>query len=156
MSNYSKVKVCFVRDNAKTLYANSLHYATPYAAGMDLRACFDAPSILLEAGQRILVPSGIAIEPLDKEEVAGFVYSRSGLGAKHGITVAQGVGVIDSDYRGEIMIMLLNTHDKAYCIEQGERVAQLIFQPIVRPEVHICSVLEASERGSGGFGHTGR
>ncbi len=143
-----------MRQTAQDLYAGSLGYATCHAAGMDLRACFDEPSLTLHSGQRLLIPSGIAIEP--PQDVAGFVYARSGLGAKHGITIAQGVGVIDSDYRGEIMIMLLNTSAQSYTITQGERIAQLVFQAIIRPNIEIHTSLEASERGQGGFGHTGK
>ncbi len=150
--------LCFMRAQAEALYGGLPTYATPHAAGLDLRACFDASQHCLEPGERVLVPSGLAVQPMAKpqEHVAGFVYSRSGLGAKHGITVAQGVGVIDADYRGEIMIMLLNTSQKAYVIERGERVAQLVFQPIFRPAIRVQKELDSSLRGAGGFGHTGQ
>ncbi len=147
--------LCFMRPEAESLYGDVPTYATAEAAGIDLRACFAEESYDLAPGQRVLVPSGVAVQPTISH-VAGFVYSRSGLGAKHGIVVAQGVGVIDADYRGEIMIMLLNTSEQPYTITRGERVAQLVFQPILRPEVRICTQLEASSRGSGGFGHTGK
>ncbi len=150
------VKVCFVNELAKILYVVAPSYATEHAAGIDLRACFNSLTLTIDAGQRELVPSGIAIEPISGYNMAGFVYARSGLGAKNGITIAQGVGVIDSDYRGEIMLMLLNTGETAYTIKQGERVAQLVFQPIIRPHIQICTELEASKRGAGGFGHTGK
>ena len=88
--------------------------------------------------------------------IAGFVYSRSGLGARDGITVAQGVGIIDPDYTGEILVFLLNTSGQERRIQNGERVAQLIFQPFVRPRWREVTELSATERGSGGFGHTGR
>ncbi len=153
-----EVLVCFMRHEAEALYAGLPAYATPHAAGIDLRACFEEAQYCLEPGQRVLVPSGLAVQPVTEEgqSVAGFVYSRSGLGAKYGITVAQGVGVIDADYRGEIMIMLINTSGAAYTIERGERVAQLVFQPIFRPELRVQKELSSSLRGAGGFGHTGQ
>ncbi len=150
--------LCFMRPEAEKLYGGAPTYATPLSAGFDLRACFAEEAMTLAPIQRLLIPSGIAVAPdmSGEESIAGFVYSRSGLGAKHGIVVAQGVGVIDADYRGEIMIMLLNTSETPYTITRGERVAQLVFQPIARPIVHICAQLEPSSRGSGGFGHTGQ
>ncbi len=156
------LRVCYVRPNAAALYCDGLQYATHHAAGIDLRACLDPENITIAPQERVLIPSGIAVEPYDMHtqntaaHVAGFVYSRSGLGAKQGVSVAQGVGVIDSDYRGEIMIMLLNTSLKTYCITRGERIAQLIYAPIVRPHIHIVQTLNPSERGTGGFGHTGK
>ncbi len=147
-----------MRPDAQALYAPAPSYATEHAAGLDLRACFAEENLCLAPGARALIPSGIAVQPVTAlgEEVAGFVYARSGLGAKHGITVAQGVGVIDSDYRGEIMIMLLNTSHNPYTIQRGERVAQLVYQPILRPRVCVCESLSSSSRGSGGFGHSGK
>jgi dUTP pyrophosphatase len=101
------------------------------------------------------VPSGIAVEPLSPG-IAGFVYSRSGLGAVHGLTVAQGVGVIDPDYRGEIRVFLLNTSGEERRLRRGERMAQLVFQAIVRMELEVAETLGETARGAGGFGHTGR
>ncbi len=161
------LKVCYLSELAQKLYVpkhdnfeNSTglpgpHYATMGSAGMDLRAAFGAESILLEAGDRKLIPTGIAVEPADSD-LAGFVYSRSGLGAKEGIVVAQGVGVIDNDYRGEILVMLLNTSQIARTIKQGERIAQLVYQPFVRMAVSITDALNQSQRGEGGFGHSGK
>ncbi len=157
----------FMRPDAQQLYGGMLHFATPASAGVDLRACFQEQEYCLDPQERLLVPSGIAIQPHYSSEntetapsvgqsLAGFVYSRSGLGAKHGICVAQGVGVIDADYRGEIMIMLLNTSTMPYTLQRGERVAQLVFQPIIRPTFCVREALDESERGSGGFGHTGQ
>ncbi len=153
-----EIHICFMRESAQTLYAGTPAYATEHSAGMDLRACLDEEQYCLFPGERVLVPSGIAVQPLTVEgqQMAGFVYSRSGLGAKHGIVVAQGVGVIDSDYRGEIMIMLLNTSHMPYTLTCGERVAQLVFQPIVQPRISVQQSLPPSSRGSGGFGHSGR
>ncbi len=130
------------------------NYATPHAAGMDLRACICQEQQDLAPQDRVLIPTGIAIEPL-QEHVAGFVYSRSGLGAKDGLVVAQGVGVIDNDYRGEIMVMIVNTSSQMRSIHKGQRIAQIVFQPVVRMELDICESLGESVRGGGGFGHTG-
>ncbi len=153
-----EIHICFTRQGAQDLYTGAPAYATEYSAGIDLRACLDQEQYRLVPGARVLVPSGIAVQPLTAEgqSVAGFVYSRSGLGAKHGIVVAQGVGVIDSDYRGEIMIMLLNTLHIPYTLTRGERVAQLVFQPIVQPRISVQESLAPSSRGCGGFGHSGR
>ena len=138
--------------------------ATEFSVGVDLRACFDSSNqaeITILPGERAKIGSGIAIEPLAKHEhnqapVAGFVYSRSGLGAKHGLVVAQGVGVIDPDYRGEIIIWLLNTSQNPFTIQQGERIAQLVFLNYFQPAFNIVTELGATQRGAGGFGHTGR
>ncbi len=155
---YMELNICFMHPEVQDLYGQNISYATAQSAGMDLRACFAEEEFSLAAGGRALVPAGIAVHPITSAEtpVAGFIYSRSGLGAKKGIVVAQGVGVIDADYRGEVMIMLLNTTQEPYIIKRGERVAQLVYQPIVRPTVRIKDKLEVSARGSGGFGHTGR
>ena len=102
-----------------------------------------------------MIPTGIAIEP-KQPGVAGFVYSRSGLGGVTGITVAQGVGVIDPDYRGEIMVPLLNTGQEAYMVQRGDRIAQLVFQVYFRPVFAVTEELGSTERAQGGFGHTGR
>jgi len=100
------------------------------------------------------VPSGIAVESTIPG-IAGFVYSRSGLGAVKGLTVAQGVGVIDPDYRGEITVFLLNTGEEDDTVQNGERIAQLVFQPYVRPLFTPAATLGTTGRGAGGFGHTG-
>lgn len=155
-SFYCPVKLCYLRAESRTLYGDcGLHYATPSSAGMDLRACFAAEALVIPAGGRELVPTGIAIQPC-AEGIAGFVYSRSGLGAKQGLTVAQGVGLIDPDYTGEIMVMLLNTSPHEREIRRGERMAQLVFQPYFRAAIQTVPALNPTERGSGGFGHTGK
>ena len=148
------VNVRYLRDAAQ-VYGGGLGYATPDSAGMDLRACFDEESVVVEPGARVQVPSGICVEPL-VPGVAGFLYSRSGLGAVKGLTVAQGVGVVDADYRGEIILWLLNTSDGPLTIRRGDRVAQLVFQPVCRLEPRAVDSLSETMRGSGGFGHTGR
>ena len=150
----ASVDVCYLGD-AASLYGGGLCYATPASAGMDLRACFDAEEVEVLPGERVQMPSGVRVEP-KVPGVAGFVYSRSGLGAVKGLVVAQGVGVIDADYRGEIVVWLLNTSDSPLTVRRGDRVAQLVFQPVCRLEPHTVETLSETTRGSGGFGHTGR
>ncbi len=111
-------------------------------------------AITLSPGARHPFPTGIAVEPL-MPGVAGFVYSRSGLGAREGLVVAQGVGVIDPDFRGEITVVLLNLAAAPRTITQGMRIAQLVFQPVVHVHLVPTAALTPSERGAGGFGHTG-
>ena len=112
MSNFSvptcPVRLAFVREGARSLYAGQLEPATAFSAGIDLRACLDEDCVRIPAGGRFCVPAGISVQPCEAG-FAGFLYSRSGLGAREGLTVAQGVGVIDPDYTGEILVMLLNT-----------------------------------------------
>ena len=150
------LRVQYLSPLARELYESQggLAYATPHAAGMDLRACLPEEELAIPAGGRASIPTGIAVQPLSPH-VAGFIYSRSGLGAREGLTVAQGVGVVDSDYRGEILVMLLNTSDTEKRLRRGERMAQLVFQPVLRAEVTVVPALDTSERGAGGFGHTG-
>jgi len=130
-------------------------YATDGAAAMDLRACLDAPITLLP-GARILVKTGIAINMMDPGLVA-IVASRSGLSLKHGVRVAQGIGVIDADYHGEIGVILSNDGVEPYLIQPGERIAQLMFQPVVQVGLHYVEEFSTqTERGAGGFGSTGK
>ena len=129
-------------------------YATAGAAAADLCAALEEPLIIAPM-QRVLVPTGLAIELPDAGCVA-LVYARSGLSIKHGLCMANGVGVVDSDYRGELKVPMINLGTEPYTIAPGERVAQLIFQPFVRPRWREVTELSATERGSGGFGHTGR
>lgn len=130
-------------------------YATPGSAGIDLRACMDEDKITLPPGARHAFPCGLAVE-CTMPGVAGFVYSRSGLGTKEGLVVSQGVGVIDPDYRGEIIVSLLNTSNRVRTVAQGQRIAQLVFQPIVRATIVPVKNLSDTARGQGGFGHTGK
>ncbi len=130
------------------------HYATAGAAGMDLRACIEQPKVL-HPGQTELIGTGIAIWLKDPGYV-GIVVPRSGLGYKHGIVLGNLVGVIDSDYQGEIKVPLWNRTDKPYTIEVGERIAQYMVIPVLHPEfVQVEAFSDASERGEGGFGSTG-
>ena len=128
--------------------------ATSGSAGMDLYACIDEP-ITLAPGQLSIVPTGIAIE-LPDNGCAAFLYARSGLGVKHGVCLSNGVGVIDSDYRGEIRVGLANISAEDYTVMPGDRIAQLMIAPVVCPSVSFVDELDETERGAGGLGSTGR
>lgn len=129
-------------------------YATPGSAGMDLRACIDRAQTIAP-GERALIPTGIAIE-LPSAELVALVCARSGLAIRHGIALANGVGVIDSDYRGEIQVGLINQSGEAYTIEPGERIAQMLILPVCPCALTLSGALGETERGAGGFGSTGR
>lgn len=129
-------------------------YSTDGAAGVDLRACTEEEELLFAPGQRHAVPSGMAIE-ICRPGYAGFVFSRSGLGATQGLTVSQGVGLIDPDYRGQIIVSLLNTSGEERRVRRGERIAQLVFLPFAQARLIPAEELSATPRGAGGFGHTG-
>ena len=146
------VKVRFL---SETCPPEKFMYATEGSAGIDLRACMDEEKIEVLPGARHAFPSGVAME-CTMPGVAGFVYSRSGLGTKDGLVVSQGVGVIDPDYRGEIVVSLLTPSNQTRTVTQGQRIAQLVFQPIVRAEVLSVDTLSDTARGAGGFGHTGK
>jgi dUTP pyrophosphatase len=130
------------------------HYATPGAAGLDLRACLDAP-LALQPGDSQLVPCGIAIH-LGDPGLAAVVLPRSGLGAKHGIVLGNLVGLIDSDYQGQIFVSAWNRGKAAFTIQPLERIAQLVVVPVVQVEFEVVEQFAASARGAGGFGSTGR
>jgi dUTP pyrophosphatase len=146
------LRLQFLREQSRTMPPTQ---ATPGSAGLDLRAALDVPNLTIAPGARAAIPTGIAIE-IGQPGVAGFVFSRSGLGAKHGLTVAQGVGVIDPDYRGEIMVWLLNTSSEPRTVANGERIAQLVLLPVFSPVIEVAEELGDTSRGAGGFGHTGR
>ena len=129
-------------------------YATPGSAGLDLRACVAAP-LTLEPGQTELVPSGIAIH-LDDPGLAAMVLPRSGLGHKHGIVLGNLVGLIDSDYQGQIFMSAWNRGRTVFTIEPMERLAQLIIVPVVQVGFEVVDEFHASTRGAGGFGSTGK
>ena len=129
-------------------------YATTGAAGLDLRACIEAP-LLLQPGASALVPSGIAIHLADAG-LAALVLPRSGLGHKHGIVLGNLVGLIDSDYQGEIMVSLWNRSSAAYTLQPMERIAQLVIVPVLQVALNAVEAFAASERGAAGFGSTGR
>lgn len=127
--------------------------ATPGSAGADLCACLEEP-LSLPAGGRVIVPTGLGVEiPAGQ---AGFVFGRSGLGIRHGIVPSNGVGVIDSDYRGEILVGLSNHGDKDYEIAPGERIAQLVLLPVTAAPIVEVAQLSDTARGDGGLGSTGR
>ena len=129
-------------------------YATPGAAAADLCAVLDEP-LTLAPGQRAMIPTGLAIELPDASCVA-LVYARSGLAIKHGLTLSNSVGVIDSDYRGEILVGLQNSGDADYVIQPADRIAQLMVVPVVQAQVKMVDQLDETQRGAGGFGSTGK
>ena len=129
-------------------------FATDGAAAMDLCACIDAP-VVIPAGARTVIPSGIAIA-LPSPDYVALLFSRSGMGIRNGISLSNSVGVIDSDYRGEIGVGLHNTSDSDYTVNPGDRIAQLMITPVVRPAIEWVEELPTSDRGAGGFGSTGR
>jgi dUTP pyrophosphatase len=129
-------------------------YATAGSAGMDLRACLDAP-LTLDAGASALIPTGLAIHIADRG-YAAVILPRSGLGHKHGIVLGNLTGLIDADYQGPLLISCWNRSDTAYTIGPGDRIAQLVVLPVARARFRVVDDFVASERGEGGFGHTGR
>ena len=128
--------------------------ATAGSAGMDLAACIDE-AVTIAPRQLVRIPTGIAIA-LPGPEYVALIFARSGLGVKHGISLSNGVGVIDSDYRGEIMVGLTNLSDVPYTIHPGDRVAQLVVTPVALPELERVETLDDTDRGTGGFGSTGQ
>ena len=127
--------------------------ATSGSAGLDLRACLDAP-LTLEPGKAELVPTGIAIH-LEDPGLAAMLLPRSGLGHKHGIVLGNLVGLIDSDYQGEVKVSVWNRGERADTIQTGERIAQMVVVPVVQVDFDVVEEFEASARGAGGFGSTG-
>jgi dUTP pyrophosphatase len=128
-------------------------YSTPGSAGMDLRACLDAP-LSIAPGETTLIPTGISIYIAD-QNLAATILPRSGLGHKHGIVLGNLVGLIDSDYQGPLMISVWNRGDKAFTIEPGDRIAQLVFVPVVQVAFDVVDEFHSTERGQGGFGSSG-
>jgi dUTP pyrophosphatase len=129
-------------------------YATAGSAGLDLRACLDAP-LLLEPGQTELIPTGFAMH-IDDPGLAAILLPRSGLGHKHGIVLGNLVGLIDSDYQGQVFVSTWNRGERAFTIQPGERIAQMVVVPVVRARFEVVAEFPASARGAGGFGHSGR
>ena len=129
-------------------------FATPGSAAMDLRACIDE-AVTLPALGRAVIPTGLAMALPSKDFVA-LVFARSGLGIKKGVCLSNGVGVIDSDYRGEIAVGLVNLSAEDYTVMPGDRIAQLMVVPVVQPTVTLVEELDETDRGAGGFGSTGR
>ena len=130
------------------------HYATPGSAGLDLRACIEAP-LHVEPGQTTLVPTGMAIHLADPG-LAAMILPRSGLGHKHGIVLGNLVGLIDSDYQGELMVSLWNRGQVGFTINPLDRIAQLVIVPVLQVGFNIVDDFDASHRGEGGFGSTGK
>lgn len=128
--------------------------ATDGSAGVDLRACLDEP-LELDPGDCELIPSGLAIH-LDDPSLAAVILPRSGLGHKHGIVLGNLVGLIDSDYQGELLISCWNRGTVSFRVDPGERIAQLVIVPVVQADFEVVEEFAESERGAGGFGHTGR
>lgn len=129
-------------------------YATPGSAGLDLRACLDAP-LVLEPGQTQLIPTGLAIHVADPG-LAAIILPRSGLGHKHGIVLGNLVGLIDSDYQGQLMVSCWNRGHATFTIQPMERIAQLVIVPVVQARFNVVDEFGTSDRGAGGFGSTGK
>jgi len=129
-------------------------YATSGSAGIDLRACLDE-AVVLQPNQTILVKTGMAVYIADPR-YAGLILPRSGLGHKHGIVLGNLVGLIDSDYQGELMVSVWNRGQQPFTLEPGERMAQYVLVPVLQAEFELVSDFDQSTRGTGGFGHTGR
>lgn len=129
-------------------------YATPGSAGLDLRACLEAP-LTLEPGATVLVPTGLAIH-IEDPGFAAMILPRSGLGHKHGIVLGNLVGLIDSDYQGQLMISTWNRGAVAFTLNPFDRLAQLVIVPVVQAEFNVVEEFPVSDRGAGGFGSTGR
>ena len=129
-------------------------YATPGSAGLDLRACLDA-AVTLEPGQTHLVPTGLAIH-IGDPGLAALILPRSGLGHKHGVVLGNLVGLIDSDYQGQLMVSVWNRSQTAFVIQPMERIAQLVIVPVVQAQFRVVDEFGTSDRGEGGFGSTGK
>ncbi len=143
------LKVVKLRENAKIPFR-----ATVGSAGMDLSACMDAP-VTIAPGELKKIPTGIAIG-LPGPNTVGLIFARSGLAVKNGVTLSNAVGVIDSDYTGELIVGLCNVGSVPYTIQPGERIAQLVIMPVLTPRVAVVDHLQATSRGDGGFGSTGK
>ena len=130
------------------------HYATDGAAGMDMRACLDAP-LVIAPGETRLIPTGLAIH-IQEPGLAAMLLPRSGLGHKHGIVLGNLVGLIDSDYQGQVFVSCWNRGGETFTMQPGERIAQMVIVPVVHADFEVVEEFAASARGAGGFGHTGR
>ncbi|OYY92962.1 MAG: deoxyuridine 5'-triphosphate nucleotidohydrolase [Hydrogenophilales bacterium 28-61-23] len=130
------------------------HYATPGSAGLDLRACLDE-AVSLNPGETKLIPTGLALHLADAG-YAAMILPRSGLGHKHGVVLGNLVGLIDSDYQGQLMVSMWNRGHEAFVIQPFERIAQMVIVPVVQAQFNIVDDFDASHRGEGGFGSTGK
>ncbi len=144
------MKIDIIKKNKNAILPQKM---TEGSAGWDIFACIDS-DITIKPGELIKVPTGIAIA-LPNNEMVALLFARSGLAAKHGITLSNSVGVIDSDFRGEIHVALCNVSNKQYTIKQNERIAQLVFMPVLPVQFNLCKQLDNTTRGEGGFGSTG-
>ncbi len=149
MGNNVKVKVLF-KDNCKPVPPS---YSTFGAAGADIRACITAP-VVIKPGERALIPTGLLFEIPEGYEIQ--VRPRSGLALKHGITCLNSPGTIDSFFRGEIGVILINTGKEDFTVENNDRIAQIVLSPVIRADFVTTGILSETERGSGGFGSTGK
>jgi dUTP pyrophosphatase len=129
------------------------HYATDGSAGLDMRACIDEP-IIVEPGSTELIPTGLAIH-IGDASIAAVLLPRSGLGHKHGLVLGNLTGLIDSDYQGQVYISCWNRSSKAYEVQPAERIAQMVFVPVEQVHFNVVDEFDSSERGAGGFGHSG-
>ena len=130
-------------------------YATDGSAAVDLRAALDEGiEVVIAPGERALIPTGISISP-ETSDVVAVIAGRSGLGIKNGVTLANGIGVIDSDYRGEVQVGLINRGSEPFRVQRGDRIAQMMFLPVCHAEFLVCDELDETQRGAGGFGSTG-
>ena len=129
------------------------HYATGGSAGLDMRACIDGP-LTVAPGETVLVPTGLAIHICDAG-LAAVLLPRSGLGHKHGLVLGNLTGLIDSDYQGQVYISCWNRGSKSYAVQPGERIAQMVFVPVQQVQFKVVEEFEDSDRGEGGFGHSG-
>lgn len=145
----SILKVKLVREGAQLPKRETVG-----SAGHDLRACIEE-NLIIPAGGSVRLPTGIAIE-MESAEYVAIIAARSSMAAKYGVTMGNGIGVIDSDYRGEISVLLRNTSDVDFVVRPGDRVAQLLLMPVALPEIIEVDELSDTERGAGGFGSTGR
>ena len=146
-----KLKIKYI-PNSKGETVNKPFYATSGSAGMDLSACIDEP-VTIKPGESLWVPTGIALEV--PKGCAGLIYARSGLSCKQDLAPANKVGVIDSDYRGEVVVVLHNHGTQSRTVEPGQRIAQLVITPVLTPAYQEVTELSSSNRGTGGFGSTG-
>ena len=134
--------------------AQAPEYATSGSAAVDVRAALEGGEVIINPGERAMIPTGIAIST-GRDDVVAIMAGRSGLGAKHGITLANSIGVIDSDYRGEICATLINNGKEPFKVSDGDRIAQLMFMPVMQAAFLPVDELDETERGTGGFGSTG-
>ena len=130
------------------------HYATDGAAGMDMRACLETP-LEIRPGDTALIPTGMAIH-IEEPGLAAMLLPRSGLGHKHGIVLGNLVGLIDSDYQGQVFVSCWNRGKESFTVQPGERIAQMVIVPVVHADFEVVEEFSATRRGAGGFGHTGR